>query len=53
MANLIPLLAAAALGGSSVAGSPASVRNVVIVHGAFADGSGWRGVLRSTDRAGL
>jgi pimeloyl-ACP methyl ester carboxylesterase len=45
MSKLTPLLAAAALAGSSaVAESPTPVRNVVLVHGAFADGSGWRGV---------
>ena len=45
MTRLVPFLAAAVLAGSStVAAQPAPVRNVVIVHGAFADGSGWRGV---------
>ncbi|WP_426692954.1 alpha/beta hydrolase [Sphingomonas sediminicola] len=37
------LLAAAALGLSSVANGQ-TAKNVVLVHGAFADGSGWRGV---------
>ena len=31
-------------GGNVGAQTPAHVKNVVIVHGAFADGSGWRGV---------
>ena len=45
MTKLTPFLAAAVLAGSgAVAAQPAPVRNVVIVHGAFADGSGWRGV---------
>lgn len=45
MSKLTPLLAAAVLAGSSaVAESPDPVRNAVLVHGAFADGSGWRGV---------
>jgi predicted alpha/beta hydrolase family esterase len=30
--------------GSSAAQTPAGVHNVVLVHGAWADGSGWRGV---------
>jgi pimeloyl-ACP methyl ester carboxylesterase len=35
---------AAALSAASVAAQPNPVRNVVLVHGAFADGAGWRGV---------
>ena len=49
MTRFLPTLLAAAM---AVAASPAAqaqsvdapVRNVVLVHGAFADGSGWRGV---------
>ncbi len=43
---LIATAAAACLGSAAVsaAAQPSSVRNVVLVHGAFADGSGWRGV---------
>lgn len=37
------ILATVAPGGSAHA-QPAEVKNVVLVHGAFADGSGWRGV---------
>jgi pimeloyl-ACP methyl ester carboxylesterase len=37
------VLATLAPGGAAHA-QPAEVRNVVLVHGAFADGSGWRGV---------
>lgn len=37
---VLPAVANAA----STAAPPAPIRNVVIVHGAFADGSGWRGV---------
>ncbi|MGE2737680.1 alpha/beta fold hydrolase [Mycolicibacterium vaccae] len=36
-------LATVAPGGSAHA-QPAEVKNIVLVHGAFADGSGWRGV---------
>jgi pimeloyl-ACP methyl ester carboxylesterase len=32
--------------------SPAAVKNVVLVHGAFADGSGWRGVHDELTRRG-
>lgn len=51
--NLIAALAVAAsvAGASAVQAQPAlpsasaqPVRNIVLVHGAFADGSGWRGV---------
>ena len=47
---LLAAVGAASIGGSALAQTtstlPAdqSVRNVVLVHGAFADGSGWRGV---------
>ncbi|MDP3747402.1 MAG: alpha/beta hydrolase [Phenylobacterium sp.] len=33
-----------ALTAAAAAAQPAAVRNVILVHGAFADGSGWRGV---------
>jgi pimeloyl-ACP methyl ester carboxylesterase len=38
-----PALLALVLGGSALAQAPA-VKNVVLVHGGFVDGSGWRGV---------
>src|SRR5687768_4472075 len=54
MIKLIPAILAAALAAAisplAQAASPSSdsghspVKNVVLVHGAFADGSGWRGV---------
>lgn len=52
--------AAAASAGSACAGAqsaapspgPAAVKNVVLVHGAFADGSGWRGVHDELTRRG-
>ena len=43
--------AAAMLSASSVA-QAAPVRNVVLVHGAFADGSGWNAVARILERDG-
>jgi pimeloyl-ACP methyl ester carboxylesterase len=58
------LAAAAAVAAVAVAGSDAqaqeakqstqtrSVRNVVLVHGAFADGSGWRGVYDDLTKRG-
>jgi len=33
-----------------VAAAPAGIKNVVLVHGAFADGSGWEAVARSSRR---
>lgn len=46
MIKSLALAAAAtlALTAGAAAAQPAPVRNVVLVHGAFADGSGWRGV---------
>ena len=47
---LLAAVGAASLGGAAHAQSAPTipsdqaVRNVVLVHGAFADGSGWRGV---------
>ena len=38
------VLASAAMCGVTAAGAATPVRNIVIVHGAFADASGWRGV---------
>jgi pimeloyl-ACP methyl ester carboxylesterase len=38
------IAAAAVAGGISFGASAEPVRNIVLVHGAFADGSGWRGV---------
>lgn len=46
------LLAAAALGLSSVANAQ-TAKNVVLVHGAFADGSGWRGVYKELTSRGF
>jgi pimeloyl-ACP methyl ester carboxylesterase len=45
MTNTFKSIAAAAIAGSVAFGASAEpVRNIVLVHGAFADGSGWRGV---------
>jgi pimeloyl-ACP methyl ester carboxylesterase len=62
MIKLIPAVLAAALAAAisplAQAASPTSgsdhspVRNVVLVHGAFADGSGWRGVYDDLTRRG-
>ncbi|MFZ0267048.1 alpha/beta fold hydrolase [Caulobacter sp.] len=43
-ARLSTIAAFAALSGAAQAKPPEPVRNIVLVHGAFADGSGWRGV---------
>ena len=50
---LVALAAAAALSGAAAAQPAAQrVKNVVLVHGAFADGSGWRGVYDNLTRRG-
>jgi pimeloyl-ACP methyl ester carboxylesterase len=51
---LIATTAAASIAGSGVSAhaQPTQVRNVVLVHGAFADGSGWRGVYEELTRRG-
>jgi pimeloyl-ACP methyl ester carboxylesterase len=54
MTKLAPSLAAVALAGSGAAAAQsAPVRNVVLVHGAFADGSGWRGVYNRLTARGF
>jgi hypothetical protein len=35
-------------GGVAAAPAPSGIKNVVLVHGAFADGSGWEAVANST-----
>ena len=49
----IGLAAAAAAAGSVQAAAPPRVRNVVLVHGAYADGSCWSEVIPHLQRAGL
>jgi len=46
MTNILPLIAAAASlsGLMAVPAMAAPVKNIVLVHGAWADGSGWKGV---------
>ena len=34
-------------------GAAGEIRNVVLVHGGFVDGSGWEGVYRSLRRQGF
>lgn len=52
-ARTILLTSAALIGGVTPATAQApAVRNVVLVHGAFADGSGWRGVYDELTRRG-
>jgi pimeloyl-ACP methyl ester carboxylesterase len=43
-ASLISIAAAAALAGASSGAQAASIKSIVLVHGAFADGSGWKAV---------
>lgn len=44
LAAAIALSSASSANAGQAAAEPARVNNVVLVHGAFADGSGWRGV---------
>ena len=46
------VLAAAALVGAAATAEAQPARNVVLVHGAFADGSGWRGVYDALTKRG-
>lgn len=46
------VVAAAAVAGLSTPAIAENVNNIVIVHGAFADGSGWRGVYDELTRRG-
>jgi pimeloyl-ACP methyl ester carboxylesterase len=48
------LITSAALAGivTAAAAQTSAVKNVVLVHGAFADGSGWRGVYNELARRG-
>jgi hypothetical protein len=36
----------------SLTGKPAGVKNVVLVHGGFVDGSGWEGVYKALKKDG-
>lgn len=49
--KMLSAAAIASLAASANAQTPA-VKNVVLVHGAFADGSGWRGVYDELTRRG-
>ena len=49
--KMLTMAALASIGASVNAQAPA-VKNVVLVHGAFADGSGWRGVYDGLTRRG-
>ncbi len=54
---MVAALAATLMGGtlqvaSAQSASPAGVKNVVLVHGAFADGSGWATVARILEKDG-
>ncbi|QNK01357.1 alpha/beta hydrolase [Dyella telluris] len=50
--TLLSLALAASAGGAS-ANPPAPVKNVVLVHGAFADGSGWEAVTKLLEKDGF
>lgn len=44
MTTALKTIAGAAVAGGIAGASAEPVRNIVLVHGAFADGLGWRGV---------
>ena len=46
-------VAASAATGTATAATPASIKNVVLVHGAFADGSGWMAVAKILEKDGF
>jgi pimeloyl-ACP methyl ester carboxylesterase len=54
MKNLyvVAVLAAALAGGTLESASAAPIKNVVLVHGAFADGSGWDAVAKILEKDG-
>jgi pimeloyl-ACP methyl ester carboxylesterase len=52
-AGLVAGAAASALGVHNEARAAVSVGNVVLVHGAYADGSSWSGVIRSLQSVGI
>jgi pimeloyl-ACP methyl ester carboxylesterase len=51
--SLVLALAVLAAGASATAAPAVKPVNVVLVHGAFADGSGWRGVYEELTRRGF
>jgi pimeloyl-ACP methyl ester carboxylesterase len=54
MTNTLKAIAAAGvLGSLAVPAGAQTVKNIVIVHGAFADGSGWRGVYNELTARGF
>jgi pimeloyl-ACP methyl ester carboxylesterase len=50
--HIIAALAAALAGGTLESASAAPIKNVVLVHGAFADGSGWDAVAKILEKDG-
>lgn len=49
---IVAVLAAALAGGTLQSASAAPIKNVVLVHGAFADGSGWDAVAKILEKDG-
>src|ERR1700740_475812 len=46
------LMGAALIAAAAGAASPTGIKNVVLVHGAFADGSGWDAVAKILEKDG-
>ena len=52
VAVLASTLMAATLTAAAAGPAPAGIKNVVLVHGAFADGSGWEAVAKILEKDG-
>jgi pimeloyl-ACP methyl ester carboxylesterase len=50
--TLLSIVAIAAMAFSVTAAAPTGIKNVVLVHGAFADGSGWEAVAKILEKDG-
>src|SRR2546427_7578172 len=52
VAALVFLLMGATLNAAAAGPAPTGIKNVVLVHGAFADGSGWEAVAKILEKDG-
>src|SRR6204780_4876794 len=50
--TVVAVLLGAALNAAAAGPAPAGIKNVVLVHGAFADGSGWDAVAKILEKDG-
>jgi hypothetical protein len=49
---IVAMLMGAALNAAAAGPAPMGIKNVVLVHGAFADGSGWDAVAKILEKDG-